>query len=341
MPRTCYRKRSGSLAGRQIAAAALLGFSLCLAGGAAQESPCVITTVAGMVEYFKSHGDGGPATEAHLDAPEGLAFDGAGNLYIADAYNHRVRKVDAFTGVITTVAGTGRPTWDDRRLSGPGGYSGDGGPATKAQLDFPADLAFDATGNLYIADRHNHRVRKVDARTGVITTVAGTGVQGFSGDGGPATEAQFGYPEGLAIDCAGNLYIADAYNHRVRKVDAFTGVITTVAGTGEIAHGGYRSDVLDEDGGPATEAEIAPKGLAFDGAGDLYIADMYHDRVRKVDAFTGVITTVAGTGEVGFDWSADRLTSPVGLAFDGAGNLYLSSIHRVRKVDMGCFRRER
>ena len=176
-----------------------------------------ITTVAGTGELGFS-GDGGPATSARLSRPNDVAVDGAGNLFIADSGNNRIRKVDA-TGTISTVAGTGRT----------GG--GDGGPAVQAQLHGPSGVAVDGAGNVFIADRYNYRIRKVDS-AGVITTVAGTGVRGSSGDGGPATSARLSGAEGVAVDGAGNVYIADEGNDRIRKVDS-AGVITTVAGTGE------------------------------------------------------------------------------------------------------------
>ena len=268
-----------------------------------------------------ANGDGGPATQARLAPPAGVAIDGAGNLYIADVNFGHVRKVDGQTGVITTVAGKGKS-----------GSSGDGGPATQAALDDPSGLAIDGSGNLYIADTGNDRVRRVDAATGLITTVAGTGEEGFSGDGGPATQAALDEPHGLAFGGAGNLYIADTGNDRVRRVDAATGLITTVAGTGEEGFSG--------DGGPATQAALdEPHGLAFGGAGNLYIADTGNDRVRRVDAATGLITTVAGTGEEGFSGDGGPATQaaldePSGLAFDGAGNLYIADTRnsRVRRV---------
>ena len=275
----------------------------------------VITTVAGD-ETIGYGGDGGPATAAQLYYPDGVAVDGAGNLYIADRVNDRIRKVDA-AGVISTVAG-----------SGTNGFSGDGGAAVAAQLNFPSGVALDGAGNLYIADTFNNRIRKVDA-AGVISTVAGTGRGGYGGDGGPATAAQLGGPEGVAVDGAGNLYIADSDNHRIRKVDA-GGVISTVAGREEIG-----------DGGAATGAQLyAPGGVAVDGYDNLYIADVDHNRIRKVDAGTGVISTVAGDGTEGFGGdggaaTAAQLRNPFGVAVDGAGNLYIADTfnHRIRRVN--------
>ena len=276
-----------------------------------------ITTVAGTgAEGFG--GDGGPATQAELHWPTGVALDGQGNLYIADAGNHRVRRVDA-AGTIATVAGTGDY-----------GFGGDGGLATQAELAWPAGLALDGQGNLYIADAENHRVRRVDA-AGTIATVAGTGAVGFGGDGGPATQAQLMLLEGVALDGQGNLYIADSGNVRVRRVDA-AGMIATVAGTGAVGFGG--------DGGPATQAELAwSVGVALDGEGNLYIADAGNDRVRRVDA-AGTIATVAGTGVEGFGGDGGpatqaELTWPVGVALDGQGNLYIADLgnHRVRRVN--------
>ena len=273
----------------------------------------VISTVAG--DGTRGFGgDGGPAVAAQLRSPEGVALDGAGNLYIADASNNRIRKVDA-AGVITTVAGAGTR-----------GYSGDGGAATAAQLSFPVGVAVDGAGNLYIADSYNYRIRKVDA-AGVISTVAGDGRFGGSlGDGGAAVAARLSRPYGVALDGAGNLYIADTDNDRIRKVDA-AGVITTVAGGGS---GG--------DGGAATAAQLFyPRGVAVDGAGNLYFADWSNYRIRKVDA-AGVITTVAGGSSFSGDGGAAvaaQLFYPRGVALDGAGNLYIAdaSNNRIRKVD--------
>ena len=223
----------------------------------------LITTVAGS-GWWGFAGDGGPATSAQLTSLEGVAVDASGNLFIADSYNHRIRRVAAGTGIITTVAGSGP-------VGGQGGFAGDGGPATSAQLWSPAGLAIDASGNLYMADVYNHRIRKVDS-TGIITTVAGMGPTesfracndgGVGGDRGPATSAQLRCPHAVAFDSSGNLFIADAGNGRIRKVDARTGIITTVAGGGTAGLG---------DGGPATSAYLAyPKGLAIDpGGGSLH-----------------------------------------------------------------------
>lgn len=261
-------------------------------------------------------GDNGPATSAQLNFPTGVAIDSAGNLYIADTDNFRIRKVS--NGVITTVAG-----------SGVGGYSGDNGPATSARFDDPQAVAVDSSGNLYIADTDNFCVRKV--ANGTIATVAGNGLQGFSGDNGPAVSAQLNSAYGIAVDSRGNLYIADTENNRVRKVA--NGVITTIAGNGTQGFSG--------DNGPAISAELRfPFGVAVDSAGNLYIADTENQRVRKVA--NGVITTVVGSGAQGFSGDSGAATSaelsdPEGVAVDSAGNLYIADIQnsRIRKVANG------
>jgi sugar lactone lactonase YvrE len=270
-------------------------------------------------------GDGGAATAAELDSPSGLAMDGAGNLYIADTHNHRVREVAAATGKITTVAGTGVA-----------GVAGDGGAAVAAQLDRPTALAVDGAGDLFIADTDGHRVRKIAAATGVITTVAGDGVEGFSGDGGAAVAASIDAPNGLAVDGVGNLYIADTHNGRVREVSTATGLISTVAGVG-----GTKGNVqgFGGDGGAATAAGLAlPRGLTLDAAGNLYVADTANHRVRRVSI--GVISTVAGQGTEAFAGDgapavAASLNSPRAVAVSPAGLVTLadSGNQRVRQID--------
>jgi len=277
----------------------------------------VIQTLAGNGQTTYS-GDGGMAPFAALNYPKGIAIDGAGNIYIADTANFRVRKVNA-AGMISTVAG-----------NGVNAATGDGGMAIAASISDVSGVAVDPAGNLYIADDDNRRIRKVSP-TGIITTIAGVGVQGFSGDGGPAAAAMVGRAEALALDSAGNLYFADSVNQRVRKIDT-QGVITTIAGTGV--------DGFSGDGGPAKAAQLGfPIGVAVDGAGNVYIADGDNNRVRKVDT-AGIISTVAGNGHGGFAGDGGlainaSINIPSDLAVDGAGNLYIADAgnNRVRMVD--------
>ena len=274
----------------------------------------IILTVAGSGEIGFA-GDGGPAIAAGIFFPEGIALDRAGNLFIADNSNARVRKVDAATGLISTVAGNGRLL-----------FSGDGVLATEAAVE-PTDVAVDQMGNLFIVDSGDDRVHRVDTETGIITTVAGTGEEGFSGDGGPATEAQLNFPSAVAVDATGNIFIAD--NRRIRKVEAATGIINTVAGIGEFGFSG--------DGGPALDAALSANDVTVDGEGNLFTAGS--GRIRRVDATTGIITTVAGSGESSFSGDGgpalEAGLSSVGLALDGVGNIFVADIgnHRIRKVN--------
>ena len=299
----------------------------------------VINTVAGngFNPYVDSNphggytGDSGQATSAELNLPNDVAIDKAGNIYIADTRNHVIRRVDAHTGIITTIAGNGT-----------GGYSGDGGAATSAELYQPRYILFDSYGNLLIADAGNNRVRRVDAITGNISTIAGTGAAGFSGDGGPATSAKLNGPFGMAFDAAGNLYIADSANFRVRRVDAISGNISTVAGDGTnaaTAPGGFTAN--GGDGGLATSAGLSMVyGVAFDPSGNLYIADTTDNRIRKVNAITGVITTIAGTGATTFNGDYQQATfanlnDPIDVQVDGLGNILITDTlnNRIRRID--------
>src|SRR6266480_1408750 len=278
----------------------------------------IITTVAGN-GVLGFTGDGGAATKASLNSPASVALDASGNLYVADYANHRIRKVAAATGIITTVAGNGINS-----------FAGDGGAATNASLNYPASVALDASGNLYIADPNNNRIRKVAAATGIITTVAGGGSS--LGDGGAATSASLYDPTALTLDASGNLYIADQNNHRIRKVDAATGIITTVAGNGSPAFAG--------DGGAATSASLNnPDGVALDASGNVYVADQSNHRIRRVAAGTGIITTVAGNGSLAIAREGGAATSaslnyPDRVALDASGNLYIADQrnNRIRKV---------
>lgn len=282
----------------------------------------VITTVAG-TGSFVFNGDNIPATSAALKFPVGVAIDSSGDLYIADS-NNRIRKVTMATGLIATVAGT---TTD---IGNNGGYNGDNIAATSAKLDLPSGVTVDASGSLYIADKRNQRIRKVTVATGLITTVAGTGTASYNGDNIAATSAALDNPEGIAVDASGNFYIADS-THRIRKVSGATGIITTVAGTG-IA--GYNGDNV-----PATSAQLDnPSGIAIDASGNLYIADRNNGRIRKVVVSTGIISTVAGTGRYGYNGDGNAtsamLTVPAGVALDSSGNLYIADQYngRIRKV---------
>jgi sugar lactone lactonase YvrE len=258
-----------------------------------------------------SIGDNGPATSAFMETPYATALDVAGNIYIADYDHHRIRKVDGVTGIITTIAGTGDP------------FSlGDNGPALNASIGFPTSIAVDANGNVYFSDKVYGKVRKITASTGIITTVAGTGTSGYSGDNGPAANAQLSLPASIAIDAAGNILICDQGNHRIRKVTP-GGNITTVVGTGTLGFAG--------DGGPAISAQLSsPSGIAVGSNGTVYIADGQNFRIRKVDS-NNIITTIAGTGvSLGDGDGGPALSAtfnvPYKVAVDNNGNVYVADI---------------
>lgn len=336
-------------------------------GAAAQTS--TINTFAGDNAAGFS-GDGGPATSAQLSNPSGVAVDSAGNVYIADAANSRVRIVNT-SGVISTFAGNGSATYTGdgslatvagligptsvavdsadnvyiadppagviRKVSngvistfagtGTNSFSGDGGPASAATMDFPSGVAVDTSGNVYIADTLNQRIRKVSG--GIITTIAGISNLGYNGDNQSATAASLFAPQGVAVDTAGNVYIADTQNNRVRKVTP-AGIITTVAGNGTAGYGG--------DGGPATAAEIyLPKAVALDPGSNLYIADYGNNIIRRVS--NGIITTVAGSNLNGYSGDGGpaidaRLSGPLGVALDptGAFTYIADSVNNVVRV---------
>ena len=316
-----------------------------------------ISTIAGNGTPGYS-GNGDPATNATLNAPEYVAVDRAGNIFIAEIGNNIVRKIAASTGIIMTVAGNGSA-----------GFSGDGGPATSAELATPAAVALDAAGNLYIADHDNNRVRKVDATTGTITTVAGNGTAGYSGDGGAATNAKLNFPVGIALDSAGDIFITDNVDNTVREISATTGIITTVISNESTPSPGFNGPVgiaidgsgnlfiadtgnhrvvkltigsgtistvagngaagSSGDGGPATSAALNyPAGVTLDSAGNLYINDALSNNIRKVSAATGIISTVAGDGTAGYSGDGGaavdaEINDPGGVAVDSAGNLYI------------------
>jgi sugar lactone lactonase YvrE len=296
----------------------------------ANRSTGLLTSIAGTLSSNGYSGDGGPATSAKLNFPQGVALDSAGNLFIADTGNNCIRKVVLSTGVISTIAGVSVP------LSGcTPGFSGDNGAATGATLNGPLAVALDSSGSLlYIADTGNNVIRKIVLSTGVITTVAGTpGAGGYSGDGGLATSANLHNPQSVAVDSSGNLYIADTANFVIREVSG--GNISTVAGN-NTSGGGCQTTTSCNNAGPATSAQLNnPQGVAVDSSGNLYIADTGNNIIRKVAG--GTISTVVGNGTAGFvAGSATRaeLLAPNALAFDSSGTLYIDDAgnQAIRKV---------
>lgn len=344
-----------------VAMAAATGYTLAARSGAyfiGSSTIPLIDTLTGGADTWGYSGDGGLATLAEVNSPTGAVKDSAGNIYFVDSGNQRVRRIDATTGVITTIAGDAIAA-----------NTGDGGPSQNAELFLPYAISIDATGNLYISEQGDNAIRRIDAGTGTITTyltgtgyvsalacdaagnlyfatiaevskaavgtaavtvVAGNGSDGFSGDGGPATAAQLDGPEGLAVDSQGNLYIADTYSNVIRKVDASTGFISTVAGVTPPMRASC--SLILGDGGPATSASLCyPAAIGVDGQNNLYIADSSDDVIREVNGQTGIINTVAGVFHQdytlaggGYPATSTALVFPRYLWVDSAGDIYVS-----------------
>jgi hypothetical protein len=289
----------------------------------------IITTVAGNGTATSAggfSGDGGIATNAKLWIPVDVSIDTVGNVYIADADNHRIRKIAVSTGIITTVAGSGPIGF------GMGGNSGDGGPATNATLNDPAGIYVDKYGDIYIADIDNNNIRKVTVSTGNISTVAGTGVMGYSGNGGPATNAELYNPAQIYTDSICNIFFTELTSSVVCKVTILTGIITTIAGIGVQGYSG--------DNGPATNAKLnQPYGIYIDEQQNIFIAEYGNGTIRKINALTGIITTVAGTGTPGYSGDSGPATNaqltPEDLCFDKYGTMYIADFgnDRIRRIN--------
>ena len=277
----------------------------CVCSGAARQ----IATFAGTGEKGYA-GDGGPATQARLNNPFGIAKGPGGALYVCDTGNHVIRRI-ATNGTITTVAGTGK-----------GGYSGDGAPALKAELNEPYEVRFDKAGNMYFVEMRNHVVRRVDAQTQTITTLAGTGKAGFSGDGEPARTAMLNQPHSIQFDLRGDLFISDILNHRIRRVDAASGMIVTFGGTGA------REGTVDRSKVNETPLH-GPRAIDFDADGDMWIALREGNAVYRVDMKTGIIHHVAGTGKRGLTTKTEvakraAFSGPKGISVGPGGVVYLA-----------------
>jgi streptogramin lyase len=301
-----------------VTLALLLSSVLC---SLSSSSAATIETIAGTGQP-ENNGDRGPALTTNIGDPFGVEIGPDGALYICEVRNHRVRRLDLKTSELTTVAGSGQK-----------GYSGDGGPATKAELNEPYEVRFDRAGNMLFVEMQNHLVRRVDAKTGHISTVAGAGTKGYSGDGGPATSAQFATPHSIALDADDNLYIADIGNHRIRKVDARTGIVSTIAGNGD------RQPPLDGQTA-AGKPMIGPRALFIDG-GTLWIALREGHSVWRLELTTGLLKHVAGSGKRGFtgDGGPAKVATfdgPKGIAIGPDKCVYVADTENqaIRKIDL-------
>jgi streptogramin lyase len=293
--------------------------ALCLASLSADAAK--ISTIAGTGTAGHS-GDGGPGARAQVANVYGLEIGPDGALYFCEIDNHIIRRLDLAKGTISTVAGNRTK-----------GYSGDGGPALKASLNEPYEIRFDRAGNMFFVEMSNNIVRRVDAKTGIISTVAGNGSPGFGGDGGPATQAQLKQPHSIALDLKGSLYIADIGNHRIRRVNLATGTIETFGGSGEKAP--------TPDGAPVAGTPLnGPRTMAFDKQGDMFLALREGNAVYRVDMKARKLHHLAGTGEKGYTGDGGpaksaKLSGPKGIAV-GAGGVYIADTesHTIRRIDL-------
>ncbi len=300
----------------------LILISACLFLSCAVHAQNIISTVVGN-GFFGYTGDGGPATAARIANPLKVFVDESGNIYFSDMlYNHVVRKVSASTGIVTTVVGNGTS-----------GYSGDGGPATAAQIYWPAGMCKNSSGDLLVTDQWSHVIRRISATTGNISTIAGTGVMASNGNGGPATAAALYSPSCICVDASDNIFFTEYGSGTIRRIDAITGIITTVAGTGVNA--------TSTDGGAATSSALnKPEGLVVDNGGNIYVADVNSRRIRKVDAGTGIITTIAGTGISGLEGDGGpatnaKIRNATDIAINDSGDIYISDLSSsvIRKIN--------
>ena len=281
----------------------------------------IITTICGNGTQ-SYNGDNILAIDAEINQSDGITLYDLVNLYVVDGGNNRIRKIDLSTGIIFTIAGTGTM-----------GFSGDSGLATNASLKIPEDIAIDSTGDIYVADAGNNRIRKITAATNIINTIAGTGILGYSGDNGLAISAQLNGPSGLCLDRKGSMYVADVENNTIRKINLQTNIISTIAGTGTAGYSG--------DNNPATSAELRnPAQVYADTFGNIIMTDLNNNAVRKVDMTTGIITTIAGNGTAGYSGDGGPavdalLNQPYGIFIDKQNNIFVTEYGNgtIRRID--------